>query len=480
MERFVMAESFRTEKDSMGEMKVPADAYYGAQTGRAVENFPISDLRFNRRFIAAMGLIKWSCAEVNHRLKLLDEKKKSLIQQAAQEVIDGKLDNQFVIDIFQTGSGTSTNMNANEVIASRANEIATGKRGGKDPIHPNDHVNMEQSSNDSIPTAIHISAAVALKESLLPALDHLAQALAKKANEFDDVVKIGRTHLQDATPIRLGQELSGYAHQVKLSAERCQKAIRCLRELPLGGTAVGTGINSHPDYAKQAIAVIAHRSGIEFVEAANHFEAQAAKDGVVECSGFLKTIAISLTKIANDIRWLASGPRCGIGEISIPSTQPGSSIMPGKVNPVMSEMVLQVCSQVVGNDATIAFAGSGLGSSFELNVMMPVMAYNLLQSIELLGRAAHVFADRCVSGIAANRERCESLVEQSLAMCTSLAPLIGYDQAADIAKESFKTGKTVRQVAAERKILDPAELKKAMDAKRMTQPQADMVGSGGG
>ena len=475
-----MAESFRTEKDSMGEMKVPADAYYGAQTGRAVENFPISDLRFNRRFIAAMGLIKWSCAEVNHRLKLLDEKKKSLIQQAAQEVIDGKLDNQFVIDIFQTGSGTSTNMNANEVIASRANEIATGKRGGKDPIHPNDHVNMEQSSNDSIPTAIHISAAVALKESLLPALDHLAQALAKKANEFDDVVKIGRTHLQDATPIRLGQELSGYAHQVKLSAERCQKAIRCLRELPLGGTAVGTGINSHPDYAKQAIAVIAHRSGIEFVEAANHFEAQAAKDGVVECSGFLKTIAISLTKIANDIRWLASGPRCGIGEISIPSTQPGSSIMPGKVNPVMSEMVLQVCSQVVGNDATIAFAGSGLGSSFELNVMMPVMAYNLLQSIELLGRAAHVFADRCVSGIAANRERCESLVEQSLAMCTSLAPLIGYDQAADIAKESFKTGKTVRQVAAERKILDPAELKKAMDAKRMTQPQADMVGSGGG
>ena len=475
-----MAESFRTEKDSMGEMKVPADAYYGAQTGRAVENFPISDLRFNRRFIAAMGLIKWSCAEVNHRLKLLDEKKKSLIQQAAQEVIDGKLDSQFVIDIFQTGSGTSTNMNANEVIASRANEIATGKRGGKDPIHPNDHVNMEQSSNDSIPTAIHISAAAALKEALLPALDHLAQSLQKKANEFDDVVKIGRTHLQDATPIRLGQELSGYAHQAKLSAERCQKAIRCLRELPLGGTAVGTGINSHPDYARQAIAVIAQRSGIEFVEAANHFEAQAAKDGVVECSGFLKTIAISLTKIANDIRWLASGPRCGIGEISVPSTQPGSSIMPGKVNPVMSEMMLQVCAQVIGNDATITFAGSGIGSSFELNVMMPVMAYNLLQSIELLSRAARVFADRCVSGISANRERCESLVEQSLAMCTSLAPLIGYDQAADIAKESFKTGKTVRQVAAERKVLDEANLKKAMDAKRMTQPQADMVGSGGG
>src|SRR6185437_4455136 len=322
MERFVMAEALRTEKDSMGEMKVPADAYYGASTGRAVENFPISDLRFSRRFIAAVGLIKWACAEVNLKLGLLDEKRKSLIQSAAGEVMEGKLDGQFVVDIFQTGSGTSTNMNANEVIASRANEIATGKRGGKDPIHPNDHVNMEQSSNDSIPTAIHISAAVALKESLLPALDHLAQALQKKANEFDDVVKIGRTHLQDATPIRLGQELSGYAHQAKLSAERCQKAIRCLRELPLGGTAVGTGINSHPDYAKQAIAVIAQKSGIDFVEAANHFEAQAAKDGVVECSGFLKTIAISLTKIANDIRWLASGPRCGIGVISIPSTQP--------------------------------------------------------------------------------------------------------------------------------------------------------------
>src|SRR5579884_3432829 len=470
---------FRTEKDSMGEMRVPVDAYYGAQTGRAVENFPISDLRFSRRFIAAMGLIKWSCAEVNHRLGLLDEKKKSLIQQSAQEVIDGKLDHQFVLDIFQTGSGTSTNMNANEVIASRANEIATGRRGGKEPIHPNDHVNMEQSSNDVIPTAMHVSAAVAMKESLLPSLQHLAEALQMKADQFDDVVKIGRTHLQDATPIRLGQELSGYAHQARLSAERCQKAIRCLRELPLGGTAVGTGINSHPDYAKQAIAVIAQKTGIEFVEAKNHFEAQAAKDGVVEASGQLKTIAVSLTKIANDIRWLASGPRCGIGEISIPATQPGSSIMPGKVNPVMSEMVLQVAAQVIGNDATIAWAG-GFGSTFELNVMMPVMAFNLLQAVELLSRAARVFADRCVAGLEANRERSESLVEQSLAMCTSLAPYIGYDKAADIAKESFKTGKTVRQVAAERKLMSEAELNKALDARRMTQPQADMIGSGGG
>jgi len=473
-------QQYRSEKDSMGEMKVPADAYYGAQTGRAVENFPISDLRFPRRFIAAMGMIKSAAAEVNHGLGFLDEKKLSLLQKAAQEVIDGKLDHQFVVDIFQTGSGTSTNMNTNEVIASRANEMATGKRGGREPVHPNDHVNMEQSSNDVIPTAIHISAAVAIKESLVPSLEHLAAALERKAKHYDDVVKIGRTHLQDATPIRLGQELSGYARQVRLGVERARRAIEALRELPLGGTAVGTGINSHPDFAKQAVKVIAEKTGIKFVEAVNHFEAQAAKDGVVEASGQLKTIAVSLTKIANDIRWLASGPRCGIGEISIPATQPGSSIMPGKVNPVMSEMVLQVAAQVIGNDATIAFAASGLGSTFELNVMMPVMAYNLLQSIELLGKAARVFADRTVAGIEADRERCESLVEQSLAMCTSLAPIIGYDKAADVAKESFKTGKTVRQVALDRKLMNEGELNRALDPRRMTEPQADVVGSGGG
>jgi fumarate hydratase class II len=464
----------------MGEMQIPADAYYGAQTARAVENFPISDLRFSRRFIAAMGLIKWACAEVNRGLKLLDETKEGLIKQAAQEVIDGKLDREFVLDIFQTGSGTSSNMNTNEVIASRANEIATGKRGGKDPIHPNDHVNMEQSSNDVIPTAMHVSAAVAIKETLVPALKHLSETLDRKAAQYHDVVKIGRTHLQDATPIRLGQEISGYAAQAHLSMMRAEKAMRALRELPLGGTAVGTGINSHPEFAKHAIAVIAQKTGIDFVEAKNHFEAQAAKDGVVEASGQLKTIAVSLTKIANDVRWLASGPRCGIGEISIPATQPGSSIMPGKVNPVMSEMALMVAAQVIGNDATITFAGSGLGSTFELNVMMPVMAYNLLQSIELLSKAARVFADRTAAGIEANRERCESMVEQSLAMCTSLAPLIGYDKAADVAKESFKTGKTVRQVAIEKKLLDKIALDKAMDARRMTQPQSDMIGSGGG
>jgi fumarate hydratase class II len=464
----------------MGTMQVPADAYYGAQTARAVENFPISDLRFGRRFIAAMGIIKSSAAQVNQAIGLLDDRRSSLIQQSAAEVAEGKLDAQFVVDIFQTGSGTSTNMNTNEVIASRANEIATGKRGGKAPVHPNDHVNMQQSSNDVIPTAIHVSAAVAIQQVLIPSLEHLAAALKQKAAATDDVVKIGRTHLQDATPIRLGQEISGYAAQAELSAQRAKAAAAALRQLPLGGTAVGTGINSHPDFAGRTIALIAKQTGIDFVEASNHFEAQAAKDGVVECSGLLKTIAISMTKIANDIRWLASGPRCGIGEISIPATQPGSSIMPGKVNPVMSEMMLQVAAQVIGNDATIAFAGSGLGSSFELNVMMPVMAYNLIQSIELLGRAARVFAERCVGGLEPNRQRCESLVEQSLAMCTSLAPLIGYDKAAEIAKESFKTGQTVRQVAAALHVLDDAALNKAMDPRRMTQPQPDVIGSGGG
>lgn len=472
--------SFRSERDSMGEMQVPADAYYGAQTARAVENFPISKLRFDRRFIHAIATIKACCAQASHSLGLLDAEKAKLIQQAADEVAGGKLDDQFVVDIFQTGSGTSTNMNTNEVIASRANEIATGQRGGKSPIHPNDHVNMQQSSNDVIPTAIHVAAATAMRETLIPSLAKLADALEAKAKQFDDIVKIGRTHLQDATPIRLGQELSGYARQARMGVERAQRAIAALRELPLGGTAVGTGINSHPDFAKQAIAQIARRTGVDFIEASNHFEAQASKDGVVEASGQLRTIAISFTKIANDIRWLASGPRCGIGEISIPATQPGSSIMPGKVNPVMSEMMLMVAAKVIGNDATIAFSASGLGSTFELNVMMPVMAHALIQSIELLSSAARVFADRCVNGLEANRERCEGLVEESLAMCTSLAPVIGYDAAADVAKEAFKTGKTVREVARSRGQIDEAELNKLLDPRRMTEPQADQVGSGGG
>jgi fumarate hydratase class II len=468
----------RTERDSMGEMPVPIDAHYGASTARAVRNFPISSLRFNRSFIEALGTIKWACAQTNSQLGLLSLERCKLIQQAAEEVIEGKLDGELVVDIFQTGSGTSTNMNVNEVIASRANEIATGQRGGKTPVHPNDHVNMEQSSNDVIPTALHIAAATSLQKHLLPALGHLADALSKKAIEFDDVVKIGRTHLQDATPIRLGQEISGYAQQVRYAGERAQRAIVALRELPLGGTAVGTGINSHPEFAGATIAIINGRTGIGFAEAANHFEAQAAKDGVVEASGLIKTIAVSLTKIANDLRWLSSGPRCGIGEINLPSTQPGSSIMPGKVNPVMSEMLLQVCAQVIGNDATVAWAAA-LGSNFELNVMMPVMAFNLLQSIDLLSQGAMVFADRCVAGIEVNRERCEGLVEQSLAMCTSLAPVIGYDRAADIAKESYKTGRTVREVAMERKLMSEKDLDAALDARRMTEPQADVIGGGG-
>ncbi len=471
--------STRTERDSMGEMQVPADAHYGASTARAVENFPISGKGLPRPFIAAVGRVKSAAAQVNFELKLLDATKKDLIQRAAREVIDGKLDAEFVVDVFQTGSGTSTNMNANEVIASRANEMATGRRGGKDPVHPNDHVNMEQSSNDVIPTALHVSAAVEIRGALVPALRHLHEVLAAKAKELDGIVKIGRTHLQDATPVRLGQEIGGYAAQAKLSIARAERAITALLELPLGGTAVGTGINSHPDYARRAVAVLAEQTGIGFVEAADHFEAQSAKDGVVEASGLLKTIAVSLTKIANDVRWLSSGPRCGIGEINVPSTQPGSSIMPGKVNPVMSEMVLQVAAQVVGHDATVAWAGA-FGSTFELNVMMPVMADAILSSIFLLSRAARVFADRCVAGLTANVERCESLVEQSLAMCTSLAPVIGYDKAAAIAKESVKNGTTVRQVAAAQKILSDAELTKVLDARRMTSPQADMVGSGGG
>jgi fumarate hydratase, class II len=474
-----MPDSFRVEHDSMGPMQVPTGAYYGAQTARAAENFPISGLRFGRGFIAALALIKWAAAQTNLSLGVLDDRLRTLIQQAAAEVMDGKLDDQFVLDIFQTGSGTSTNMNANEVIAARANEIATGKRGGRDPVHPNDHVNMQQSSNDVIPTAIHISGALAIQRELVPALNELATALDAKAKAYDSLVKIGRTHLQDATPIRLGQEISGYAQQARLSAERAKKAQTALLELPLGGTAVGTGINSHPQFASRAIAAIADKTTIPFREAANHFEAQGAKDGVVEASGQLRAIAVSLTKIANDIRWLSSGPRCGLGELLIPATQPGSSIMPGKVNPVMSEMVLMVAAQVIGNDATIAWAAA-MGSTFELNVMMPVMAYNLLQSISLLAQAARVFARRCVTGLEADRQRCEELVEQSVAMCTALAPLIGYDKAAEIAKESIKTGKTVRQIAQEKHVLDDAALARALDPMRMTTPQADMLGSGGG
>ena len=460
--------SYRIEKDSMGDVQVPAQAYYGAQTQRAVENFPISNLRFSREFIRALGLIKLAAAHANMDLGLLDKKIGNAIIEAAQEVSDGKLDRHFVLDIFQTGSGTSTNMNANEVISNRAIQILGGVVGSKKPVHPNDHVNMGQSSNDVIPTAMHVSALESIERALNPALGKLQKALAAKAKEFDGIVKIGRTHLQDATPIRLGQEFGGYARQAQLGFRRLQKLRDTLGELPLGGTAVGTGINTHPKFPAKAIQHLSNLTGLQFHEAENHFEAQSAKDAIVETSGALKAIAVSLTKIANDIRWLASGPRCGIGEITLPETQPGSSIMPGKVNPVIAESLLMVAAQVIGNDLTVTIGGqSGV---FELNVMMPVMAHNVLESIRLLAASAVNLTDRCVAGIQANEERSNEMIEKSLALCTALAPEIGYDAAAAIAKESQKTGKTVREIALKKKIMPPARLKEILDPIRMTKP----------
>ena len=458
----------RVERDSMGEVLVPSRALYGAQTQRAVENFSISDLRFPRGFIRAMGLIKLSAARANMDLGLIDRKAGNAIVQAAEEVAEGQLDEHFVLDIFQTGSGTSTNMNANEVIANRASQLLGGVLGSKKPVHPNDHVNLGQSSNDVFPAALHVATLDSLENALIPALRKLNRTLVQKAKEFDPIVKIGRTHLQDATPIRLGQEFGGYARQVQLGIHRLEKLRDELSELPLGGTAVGTGINTHPRFAAKTIQYLSKLTGLKFHEAANHFEAQSAKDAIVETSGALKTIAVSLTKIANDIRWLASGPRCGIGEINLPETQPGSSIMPGKVNPVIAESVLMATVQVIGNDLTVTLAGqSGV---FELNLMMPVMAYNILQSIRLLAASARNLTDRCVAGIQANVDRCNEMVEKSLAMCTALAPEIGYDEAAAIAKESYKTGKTVREIATKKRIMTPKRLKEVLNPMRMTKP----------
>jgi fumarate hydratase class II len=462
-----MKNDFRTEVDSMGEMQVPADAYYGAQTARAVENFPISDLRFSRRFIRAMGLIKKHSAITNASLGLLPKNISDAIQSAAMEVAEGKWDSQFVVDIFQTGSGTSTNMNANEVIANRAIEILGGKRGDKS-VHPNDHVNRGQSSNDVIPTAIHIAALEGIVHHLIPALSELRDALAKKTAEFNSILKIGRTHLQDATPIRLGQEFSGYASQVEHDMAHLRAIENHLGELALGGTAVGTGINTHRDFARKTIEGIAAETKLNLREAPNHFEAQGAIDALVETSGALKTVAISLIKIANDIRWLASGPRCGLGEIRLPATQPGSSIMPGKVNPVMCEMVIQVGAQVIGNDAAVAFAGTF--GYFELNTMLPVAAHNLLQAIELLTNASRVSANRCILGIEADKEKCEGYIEQSLAMCTALAPEIGYDNAAKIAKTAYATGRTVREIAMEKSGLSKEKIDELLDPKNQTEP----------
>ena len=462
-----MSESFRTESDSMGPMQIPAGAYFGAQTARAVENFPISNLRFPRSFLRALGLIKKHAALTNQELGGLEPRLAAAIVQAAQEVADGKWDAEFVIDIFQTGSGTSTNMNANEVIANRAMELLGGKRGEK-TVHPNDHVNRGQSSNDVIPTAIHLAALEAVERRLIPALEVLQEALRQKAQEFHDVLKIGRTHLQDATPIRLGQEFGGYASQVQHGIARLRAAEKNLGELALGGTAVGTGINTHPEFARRTIARLAAEMNLPLREAADHFEAQGGRDAVVETSGMLKTVAVSLIKIANDIRLLGSGPRLGLGELKLPATQPGSSIMPGKVNPVMCEMLLQVCAQVQGNDAAITFSGSF--GNFELNVMLPVMAHNLLQSIELLAKASEVFARRCVAGLEADREKCNSNLELSLSNCTVLAPVIGYDKAAKIAKVAFQTNRTVRQVALEISGLDKTRLDQLLDPARQTAP----------
>jgi fumarate hydratase class II len=449
----------------MGAMQVPASAYYGAQTARAVENFPISGLRFPRRFIRALGLIKKHAALTNQELSGLKPEIAGAIVQAAQEVIDGKWDSEFVLDIFQTGSGTSTNMNANEVIANRAMELLGGQRGGK-LIHPNDHVNRGQSSNDAIPTAIHLAALEGVERSLLPALVELHKALDQKAGEFHDVLKIGRTHLQDATPIRLGQEFGGYASQVEHGLARVRAARKNLGELALGGTAVGTGINTDPEFARRTIARIAAETGLEIREAGNHFEAQGGRDALVETSGALKTVAVSLIKIANDIRFLGSGPRLGLGELRLPATQPGSSIMPGKVNPVMCEMLLQVCAQVLGNDAAITFGGSF--GNFELNVMMPVMAHNLLQAIELLAKGAEVFSRRCVSGLEVNTDKCQANLELSLSNCTILAPVVGYDKAAKIAKVAYETNRTIREVALEISGLDKAKLDELLNPATQT------------
>ncbi|MBW2208787.1 MAG: class II fumarate hydratase [Deltaproteobacteria bacterium] len=451
----------REEKDTMGTVMVPEDAYYGAQTQRAVENFDISGLTLPPVFIKALGLIKKHAARVNWELGLLEEDPAKAIMAAAGEVVDGKLEDQFVVDVFQTGSGTSTNMNANEVITGRANEILTGKKGAKSPVHPNDHVNLGQSSNDVIPTAIHVAALMEIRGGLIPAMERLQAVLEKKSAEFPDVRKIARTHLQDAVPMALGEEFSGYARQLALSIRRVQGTEESLSELALGGTAVGTGLNTHPEFAARVISRLSQDTGCPFEEAQNHFEAQAAQDAAVETSGALKSYAVSLIKIANDIRWLSSGPRCGLGEINIPSLQPGSSIMPGKVNPVILEAVIQVGTQVIGNDAAITM--SGQAGNFELNVMLPVIAHNLLQSIALLRSVTVVLEEKCVRGITANSNRCAANLEQSLAVCTALVPAIGYDNAAAIAKAAYAQEKTVREVALEMKVLPEGELNKILD-----------------
>ncbi len=468
-----MAEEFRIEKDSMGEMKIPSKYLYGASTQRAVENFPISGWRFSREFIRVLAVIKGACAEVNRSLGKLDPKIADAIIKTAEQIESGKYDEHFVVDIFQTGSGTSTNMNYNEVAANIANLAVGSAVGSKKPVHPNDHVNMGQSSNDIIPTAIHVAAAVAVKEKLLPALTGLETTLNQKAKQFDGIVKTGRTHLQDATPITLGQEFSGYAYQVKKSKERIEGALQGVYELAVGGTAVGTGINTDAKFGHLVSEQLKKKLGLPFKESGNHFEAQASKDGCVELSGALKTVAVSLTKVANDIRWLSSGPRCGFAEINLPAVQPGSSIMPGKVNPVIPEALLQVCAQVIGNDLAVSLGGQS--GSFELNVMMPLIAHNLLGSIQILSTSVNVFNEKCIKGLEANLERIHETVERSLMLATPLAPVVGYDKAAEISKKAFKENKTVREIAEATLDLSREQLNEILDPSKMVIP-----GAGGG
>ena len=462
-----MSPPARVERDSMGELPVPEGAYYGASTMRAVKNFPISELRFPRRFLYALGLIKRYAAEVNVELGLLDSALAAAIAQAAQEVADGIWDEQFVVDIFQTGSGTSTNMNANEMIANRAIEIMGGQIGSRKTIHPNDHVNIGQSSNDVIPAAIQVAALLGLSRDLIPALERLQAAMEAKATEFWPVIKTGRTHLQDATPIRLGQEFRGYAGQAERAVRRLRHATTELGEVPLGGTAVGTGVNTHPEFARRVCEKVTAAIGVSVEETGNHFQAQSTIDAVVEASAVTAAVAVSMLKVANDIRWLASGPRAGLGEITLPEVQPGSSIMPGKVNPVIAEALTMVCAQAIGNHTTVEIAGQS--GNFELNVMMPVAAYNLLQSISLLATAIDNFVSQCVTGITATSKG-PDMIEQGLAICTGLAPLIGYDASAAIAKEAYKSGRTVREVARDRTSLSEAALLAALDPEAMTEP----------
>ena len=465
----------RTERDSMGDMEVPAEALYGASTMRAVLNFPISDLRFSRTFIRALGLVKQAAAKTYVEMDVLDADIGDAIARAAQEVIDGKLDEHFVLDIFQTGSGTSTNTNANEVIANRASQLMGGDLGSR-LVHPNDHVNLGQSSNDVIPTSIHLAALLAINEDLIPALMNLEGELRKKSDEFWPIIKTGRTHLQDATPVRLGQEFLGFAGQAENSIKRLRRAQEALAEVALGGTAVGTGVNTHPEFSRRTCERISDISGVTVRETTNHFQAQSTLDALVEASGQLRTVAISLHKIANDIRFIGSGPRAGLGEILLPEVQPGSSIMPGKINPVISESVIQVAVHVFGNDSTVALAGQG--SYFELNTMMPVAAFNILQSIGLLATSANNFADQCVKGIQATSTG-PAMVEKGLMLGTALSPAIGYDAAAAIAKEASGSGQTIREVARLRTELTDGQLDQLLNPEDMTHPSLEVKGGGG-